>query len=116
MRAKAAYRGASDSMGSFRFEEVKPGNYSIDFSKGCFSVSRAIRLEAHLGPFGKISGRVLDPNGEPVADAKLLLNGQQARATATSDSRGQFSFQPAPGCYIFDGEASRGVVSAARRW
>ena len=111
---KAAYRGTTDSQGNFRFEEIKPGTYTIDFSKSGFSVSDAsaaarkpftlgvsasIRLEPRLTPFGRISGRVLDADGEPIADARLLLRGSRVGLTGTSDSRGQFSFSAAPGRY-----------------
>ena len=75
-----------DRDGSFRFEQVEPGEYGIvAFAGGCApAVLPGLRveegsdvhgLEILLGPGRRLSGTVVEAGGAPVAGASILLAG-----------------------------------------
>jgi len=110
---KTAYQDTTNAFGLFRFEDVKPGNYTPDFSKDDFQISGqdaavrrpfsvpagsgTVRLEARLTPFGRVLGRVLDANGDPIADAELLLSGSRLALTGTPMRRASSRSMQLPG-------------------
>src|SRR5436190_1709897 len=104
---KTAYQTTTDVQGGFRIEGVKPGSYTADFSKAeylplernsparrPFSVagSDPARINASLTPLGRVSGRVLDADGNPVREADLLLDSSRFGLSKSSDAAGNFSF------------------------
>ena len=112
---KPAYHTTTDLHGAFRIDGVKAGLYAASFTKGGYleldaqsparrpfqvpSGSDAVHLEAKLTPLGQISGRVLDANGDPLANAEVLVDGSRMGRTTDSDKDGRFSFVMAPGRY-----------------
>ena len=85
----AGYVGKTDSNGQFRIERVMPGDYSAsyqaatyaapDFSQGAYKPFHVgaggdpVRVQVQLAPLGRLTARVLDEDGNPVARAQLLL-------------------------------------------
>jgi hypothetical protein len=88
---KVAYSAKTDAEGRFRIESVQDGVYIADYkASGFWSVpnildrgtgrpiavasgSDPVRLEVKMPPIAKLSGRVLDGSGKPVAGASLFL-------------------------------------------
>jgi hypothetical protein len=97
--------------GSFRFDQLPPGDYDITFQRSGYldssraSVHQAVRLKAgavtesvviDLTPLGAIEGAVLDETGQPLADVSVSLAGS-ARPT---DREGRYMFEDVvPGSY-----------------
>ena len=50
---------------------------------------------AHAGP---VTGRVLDPDGRPIANARVWISGAGALAQTTTDAQGQFTLAAPDGC------------------
>lgn len=50
---------------------------------------------AHAGP---VTGRVLDPDGRPIANARVWISGAGALAETTTDAQGQFTLAAPDGC------------------
>lgn len=113
-QAKASYQGISDSQGAFRIEGTSEGSYTPVVSKPGFQTSGSplpkihvtlatspFRLHLSMIPLAKISGRVLDGNGNPVPDAEVVMvtktrEGQDVR----TDSEGGFLLEMRPGKYL----------------
>jgi hypothetical protein len=87
---KIAYSATTDALGNFRIEGVKDGAYTVNYdARGFWGVpgflggmpqpfqvasgGNPVHLEAKMPPIGKISGRVLDTAGKPVANAGVSL-------------------------------------------
>jgi Carboxypeptidase regulatory-like domain len=107
---KAAYSATTDAEGNFRIAGVKEGAYSARYSAdGYFSPGgpspggpregprfrvRAggvpVRIEGRLIPLSRISGRVIDSRGDPVAKARVELTTLSAFWEAATDARGNF--------------------------
>src|ERR1035438_7703141 len=112
----------SDATGAFEFTNLAAGSYVVEPDKdGYMTVPASDRLHTlddgqhkrdvvlRLAPFGVISGRVRDEEGEPVphmfvsamvfsyaASGRILT----ARASATTDDRGEYRmFEVQPGRY-----------------
>jgi hypothetical protein len=115
---KALYTTTTDARGAFRIEGVAGGSYTARFSKQGFQPpdrdaaalrpfrvtagSDPIRLEARMTPLGKISGRVLAGDDNPVASARieLRLTDEPMAQMKSTDQQGNFSFDPVrPGRY-----------------
>jgi hypothetical protein len=112
---RTAYQTTTDLGGTFRIDDVKAGHYAANFSKSEFleleansparrpfnvvSGSDRIRLDIKLTPLGKILGRVLDSNGDPLANAEVLLDSSRFGRSLSTDKNGNFAFQVAPGRY-----------------
>ena len=106
-------------------EGVKSGEYTANFSRREFlpldrgaaarrpfrvaSGADPIRLRVQLTPLSKVSGRVLDADEHPVPGAELLLDGSHMGLTRTSDPKGNFSFEIAPGSYILSARPPRAL-------
>jgi protocatechuate 3,4-dioxygenase beta subunit len=94
----------TDAAGGFRFSQLPPGRYVLEAEAEDFLPVAALPLmtitdggraeDVHIfmRPFGSISGRALDANGNPLpfasVEAKASLSGITGRATA--DNRGEF--------------------------
>src|ERR1700733_15947028 len=108
---KAPSQTTSDTQGAFRIEGVAYGTYTaITFKSGFLTVQddatrRPFRLVAGLDPIqlklsliprGRISGRVLDGDNQPVAGADVsLLEGTGGGQNGPTDANGSFSFEVA---------------------
>ena len=134
----AAIGAYSDSNGRFRIPELEPGVYRVRLRKDGFSPTLPSGsivlpklepgqelgdLKFTMAPQSVLAGRVLDDNGDPVANANLMLLRSQVirgRRTnmfqsgfATTDDRGHFYMAGIdPGRYILcaDEMDSRDVV------
>jgi len=85
----AFYEATTDGGGRFRFDDVREGDYaaryrspdywltagSSDYKLFRVAADSPVKLEARLMPWSKISGRVVDRRGNPVAKAELELTG-----------------------------------------
>lgn len=128
----------SDSSGQFRIPELEPGVYRVRLRKAGFSPTlpsgsiilpklepgqELADLKFTMAPQSVLSGRVLDDNGDPVANANLLLlrartfRGRQTfelgGGFANTDDRGLFHMAGIdPGRYILaaDQPDSRDIV------
>jgi protocatechuate 3,4-dioxygenase beta subunit len=86
----ANYSAVTDSSGSFRIEDIEPGEYFLDHHKTGYVNSRAaLGISPHSLKLGKgellkdlhyalvpqaiVSGRVVDDEGEPVQGASVML-------------------------------------------
>ncbi len=86
--------------------ELKPGQ-TLSFTRFLavgHSPAEAIGFVAALrGPVGRVSGRVLDRNGEPIATAEIavqsLASPSRTNPAAYPDAQGHYSFQLPPGEY-----------------
>jgi hypothetical protein len=97
------YEALTDLSGKFRIEGVKDGKYNVTwfregFSNGGTSVEvRAgdpLEVELRIAPLGRVTGRVLDGKGRPVADAKLELSGSSAfAAQQVAGENGEFAIE-----------------------
>jgi hypothetical protein len=102
----AAYSATTDAEGRFRIAGVKEGAYSARYSAdryffpgaGPFSAPpiqvRAggvpVRIEGRMIPLSRISGRVIDTRGDPVAKARVELTTLSAFWKAETDAKGNF--------------------------
>ena len=131
----AGYTGATDASGTFRFEAVAPGDYTIMVICRGYGLASAVALKpgqsastlhfaagqgitgvvATLDPPAVISGRVTDEDGEPLAGAQVELLSQNWRRgdprtevveQAAADERGEYRFRVS---------ADRYYVAAGRR-
>ena len=121
-----SYVAETGASGTFQFDDVAPGLYECLASRTGFEAGPPDRkfkpvyvtvasgqhvdsLVLHLTPLGVVSGRVLDPDGQPLPDAEVSAlqfsydaTGKKlvARRQATSDDRGEFRlFALYPGAY-----------------
>lgn len=84
----------SDLEGRFTSSELEPGLESLTVSKSGYAVTHADhvtgdhRVRLVLQRAGRITGRVMGPDGKPVAGAKIEARG----AETTSDAEGVFEF------------------------
>ena len=105
------YTTVTDAEGRFHLDAVAPGVYRTLCSAAEYSPSphggeagvtvqvpggdQPVRVEIKLDPMAKISGRVLDPDGEPVpnADVWLMSSGRlPLLRKVNTDSRGEYRF------------------------
>jgi len=135
--ATRTYSATTGADGKFRFERVDPGTYFLvaeraGFVEGIYSAKGArssggeLRLSSgqelrnvlfRLVPQGAVSGRVLDEEGEPVADASVAAlsyayaQGRRRMVpsdTARTDNRGEFRLgKLPPGHYFLCAEVRR---------
>lgn len=131
---KSLYSGVGDAQGYFRIEGVKDGVYSVRYkAEGFFPIpspldgsgvvpfsvtgGAAVVPESRMQPVGKISGRVIDPAGEPVGAALVFLRWENALCkmplcvgfarTVQADKNGEYSIADldAPGRWIVSAAA-----------
>jgi hypothetical protein len=110
----AHYDATTDASGKFQIGGMKDGQYGSHFEKAGYvsqfsgtndSVLNPVRIAARQDPvrlrielvaLASVRGRVLDPDGKPVANLTVTLG----RATETTNGQGQFAFTKlAPGSY-----------------
>jgi hypothetical protein len=110
---RSVHETTSDEKGEFRIEHVKAGLYTANFNSPEFlppapdaaarrpfrigAASDTIHLQAQVTPLGRISGRVFDRSEHPIGGVELLLENSRTGLSKTSDEKGGFSFQVAPG-------------------
>jgi hypothetical protein len=121
---KTVGEAATDAQGVFRLEGLAAGEYRALFSKRGFEApprddaarkpfvltgGQAIHLEIRMTPMAKISGRVLDGSGTPVAQAFVQVLGGRAGYDDTTDAQGKFAFDEIPpGTYRLWARAPKG--------
>jgi hypothetical protein len=81
------YRTATDALGVFRFEGLEPGKYAVQVSRaGYYAIKKneqewTVQVEGgkdvselvyKLQPTGVISGKIVDGEGDPVANVSVL--------------------------------------------
>ena len=108
------YETETDPSGGFRIAGMANGDYGCHFEKSGYISQYSgnensalkpvhvaagkdpVRLAVSLATYARLRGRVLDPEGRPVARAKITL----AALEETTDDQGQFSFSRiAPGSH-----------------
>jgi hypothetical protein len=103
----AGYVARTDATGNFHIENVLPGDYLATYSAQKYQAPNTdrdayrpfrvsaggtvVRLQGELVPLGKLSARVLDEDGNPVARAQLMLLRQRGGggAAGTTDAQGR---------------------------
>jgi hypothetical protein len=110
----AHYDAVTDASGKFHIAGMKNGQYGSHFEKTGYitqysgtndSALKAVRIAAGQDPvrlrielvgYATVRGRVLDPEGKPMAKSTVTLG----VATETTDDEGQFAFAKlSPGSY-----------------
>ncbi len=85
----AGYVGTTGANGTFRIEDVMPGDYAASYSAPKYQAPNTeqdayrpfhvvsggspVRLEVKLMPLGRVSARVADEDGNPVARVQIML-------------------------------------------
>jgi hypothetical protein len=119
------YETETDPSGQFRIAGMANGDYGCHFEKSGYisqysgsensplkpvhiaASQEPVRLTVSLLTHAKLRGRVLDPEGKPVAYAKVNLASQDE----TTDDQGQFSFsQIVPGSYTLKAAPGKSQV------
>jgi hypothetical protein len=124
----------TNEAGRFRFADIKPGRYELTAEKAGFLEGKYGRAKPEdqglllrvadadhlqgltlvLFPGGTISGRVLDVDGDPVADNEVVLWSRDRRQGKISNSRSSVTNTNFAGEYRFDGlSAGTYFVSAS---
>jgi hypothetical protein len=133
-----SYIVETDGEGAFRADNVAPGRYRAHARKEGFAAPRAAaRLLVETGaapdplvialtPLGAVSGRIVDPEGDPIAGASVSAltyawkAGKKrltATATARTDDRGEYRiFGLAPGRYYVRASHAFGAVGSSTRF
>ena len=123
----ARYQTTSDALGHFKITGIAPGSYRTNVDKDGFSPPRdfnflsnpefrvasgtdPVAVELKLTPLNAIRGRVLGPDGTPVAGVEVSLNPNLVGSEVT-DREGRFVLDDIrPGTYIL----SAGPPASAR--
>jgi hypothetical protein len=112
--------------GAFRFSDLPPGEYTPAFDADHFYASHSsepwcktfkltaagetIHADAELAPITSLSGRVLDPDGKPVAGFRVELQNRRMGMSLTTDHYGRFRLpEMAPGTYLLLARPNRGI-------
>ncbi len=111
-RLKVAYTGVSDERGAFSIAEVKvasdyvlkvrsPGVYADYFERFLAPTREGLALDIVLERLSaaRLSGRMVNADGDPIPNFRLSLRSSQARNKAlavTSDENGYFIVEEAP--------------------
>lgn len=108
LQSGPSYRVTTDTSGKFRISSVQPGEYRLICQREGFdekvqpvhvNLGPAARVDAELDPLATVRGRVLDPEGKPVARAPVGVGLNAARGYET-DADGQFQIKGLrPGAY-----------------
>lgn len=119
------YETETDPSGRFGIAGMAKGDYGCHFEKSGYIPQYSgggnsplkpvhvaagqdpVRLTVSLSTYAKLRGRVLDPEGKPVANAKVTL----AALEETADDQGQFTFsQIVPGSYTLKATPGKSQV------
>jgi hypothetical protein len=109
------YSATTDAEGHFRIEGVKDGSYTASYSSPDFwdqsetpwrerearhpfqvTAGKAVKLEVHLSPLARITGRVIDGRGEAVPNARLELTRSGTTQVSSTDANGKFDLHVLP--------------------
>ena len=91
----------TDAQGAFRVADIPAGAYRVRFEKKGFEpldqraiiTAAPLRLSAALTPLAKVTGRVVDAAGTPVAGALVQLIGGRVGFEETTHRNGAFTFE-----------------------
>jgi hypothetical protein len=104
----------TDALGHFLFEGIQTGTYRFDYSSLGYMLSdpmssgsqvqisgdgKPVKLEGRMIALPRISGRVVNGDGEGIANALLEIIGRNS-PPVTSDATGKFELRLDPGAYI----------------
>ena len=120
-RHSYVYTATTDSSGSYRLTGLGDGEYRGEFTHDGFQDSspgapfvKAIgdvsaRIDARLDPFGSLSGRVVDEDGQPAR--KIAVEVSPGGGSAVTDDNGEFVFRGLrPGAYTVVAKPDRKSV------
>jgi hypothetical protein len=111
------YQTKSDVAGHFKITGITPGNYRTTVDKdgfwqtqldlGSFLSSPGLRIDSELvkmelklAPFETIRGRVLSPDGEPLAGVEVSVSPNITANEVVTDAQGRFALEDTrPGSY-----------------
>ncbi|MEZ4253199.1 MAG: carboxypeptidase regulatory-like domain-containing protein [Polyangiales bacterium] len=112
----------SDDHGAFRFDDVAPGDYELSAdaaealpARTSLTVVEGVLSEAELVliPGGTIAGEIVDVLGDPVPNAEVRVDGNEA--VVRSDDAGRFRVAAAVGLTrVSIRHASAGTATSAR--
>ncbi|MBZ5585932.1 MAG: carboxypeptidase-like regulatory domain-containing protein, partial [Acidobacteriia bacterium] len=122
-----AYSAVTDPAGEFQLSGIKPGEYTASFEKNGFFRPKSdgpedqpvriaagpepVRLRVELCPYTRVSGRVLDSEGNPKPRIVVELLSAAARRrmrSFTTGDDGAFAFDELePGAYVLRADPSR---------
>ena len=122
------YSATSDSSGSFHISDVQSGEYRSRYEKPGFlqlelprfgepmlrvGYGGSARVDVELTHFSTLSGRVLDPDGAPLAKAKVEIG---PYTDAETDNDGRFTLTDLrPGTYTMRATVPAGSDSSLQR-
>lgn len=105
----------TDAQGNYSFRSLPPGKYAVnfelpkDFLSQSFNISVADRtcseVNEYASPAGEISGRVLDANGNPVANLMVDLRDDSKPQEPAERRQFDFTHTDHDGYYTFQGVA-----------
>lgn len=97
------YSSTTDAQGHFLFDHVQDGVYRAVYSTPDYwedrptgppqfrvAAGNPVKLEGRLTPLARISGRVVDGAGKPVAGAHVQLMGPRRATFSITDAAGKF--------------------------
>jgi hypothetical protein len=99
------YGAATDAEGKFAIAAVDPGAYDFSCERvGFLPSSESVEIGSELTtrrtvklmPEGSISGRVVDPDGQPVEGAAVVARGAARALSAITNDRGEFRIEHLP--------------------
>lgn len=108
------HSGTTDALGHFRFQDVKAGSYHFGYASPGFISSdpmppgrevkisgdlQPVKLDGSMTPLPRISGRVVDGDGNAIGNAVVGLAGRND-PLMTTEATGEFELRPDPGSYI----------------
>lgn len=122
LMGKPGYAATAAADGSFRLEGVEPGDYLTEIRARAFVTSEGNsvhfspgqsleKLELPLDPEAILTGKVLDPDGDPAPDAQVYavveewnlgMRRYQAHAAVHADERGVYRMKLPPGRYYLE--------------
>jgi hypothetical protein len=99
-RHSRVFKASTDASGNYRLDGLDDGDYRGEFAKEGFAGSHPYeffhvasgfpaRQDVQLDPWGGVSGRVLDEQGNPARSIPVQLN----RIDAVTDDNGVFAFK-----------------------
>jgi hypothetical protein len=110
------YDTTTDAAGAFRVTGMREGIYAVsvdtqDYETGGdssvrsttlrVSVGAVVQMTLELDPVVAIRGKILDPEGAPIAGAKVLLRDAETPDETTSSGDGSYAFEHLPkGTYL----------------
>jgi hypothetical protein len=129
---KDVYTARTDALGAFRMEAIAEGEYFVNLppvpghivlgTKLVRVGERPVKVEVPLAPLGRVSGRVLDPDGGPAPRALVELSrvNEPSGDAVVADAQGRFVTDPViPGVYRLRARAAQSEVETrpdGSRW